>query len=194
MRQADIKRETGETAIAVRFCADGSGKAKIHTGIGFLDHMLILFAKHGFFDLAVECRGDLAVDGHHTTEDVGICLGQAVKEALGDKAGIRRYGTSFVPMDETLVLVSLDISARPYLVCELGQLAPMIGDFDTELTEEFMRAFCVHAGITLHIKLMHGRNSHHIVEAIFKALGRALGDAVQKDARIQGVMSTKGVL
>lgn len=194
MRNAKIKRKTGETDILVQFTADGSGKASVDTGIGFFDHMLTLFTHHGLFDLTVVCGGDLTVDGHHSVEDVGICLGQAVKSALGDKAGIRRYGTSFVPMDETLMLVSLDISGRPYLVYEAEVSAPMIGAFDTELTEEFLRAFSVHAGITLHVKCIHGKNAHHIVEAVFKALGRALGEAVQKDPRIQGVLSTKGAL
>lgn len=195
MRQAEVKRETGETSIIVKFNVDGSGISAINTGIGFFDHMLTLLTKHGFLNLAIECKGDLAVDGHHTVEDVGISLGRAIKEALGDKSGIVRYGTSFVPMDETLVLVSLDISGRPYLVYDVDAvLTPMIGSYDSELTEEFLRALCVHAGITLHVKLMHGKNSHHIVEAIFKALGRALGDAVRKDPRIQGVMSTKGML
>ena len=195
MRQAEIKRITGETEVVVKLNMDGSGMSVIDTGIGFFDHMLTLFSKHGFCNLAVECKGDLEVDGHHTVEDVGISLGQAIKEALGDKAGIVRYGTSFVPMDETLVLVSLDISGRPYLVYDVdAMLTPMIGSYDTELTEEFLRALCVHAGITLHVKLIHGKNSHHIVEAVFKALGRALGEAVQIDPRIDGVMSTKGML
>lgn len=194
MRNAEIRRKTGETDIAVQFAADGSGRADINTGIGFFDHMLTLFTHHGFFDLTVACSGDLHVDGHHVVEDIGICLGQAVKAALGNKAGIRRYGTSYVPMDETLMLVSLDISGRPYLVYEAEVSAPMIGLYDTELTEEFLRAFSVHAGITLHVKRIHGKNAHHIVEAIFKALGRALGEAVQKDPRVQGVLSTKGAL
>lgn len=194
MRNAEIKRKTGETDIVVQFAADGSGKAKMNTGIGFFDHMLTLFTRHGLFDLTVICNGDLVVDGHHSIEDIGICLGRAIKVALGDKAGIRRYGSSFVPMDETLMLVSLDISGRPYLVYEAEVSAPMIGAFDTELTEEFLRALCVHAGITLHVKCIHGKNAHHIVEAVFKALGRALGEAVQKDPRIQGVLSTKGAL
>lgn len=195
MRQSEITRMTGETSITVKLNVDGSGISAVNTGIGFFDHMLSLFTKHGFFNLAMECKGDLEVDGHHTVEDAGISLGQALKEALGDKAGIVRYGASFVPMDETLALVSLDISGRPYLVYDVDAvLAPRLGGFDSELTEEFLRAFCVHAGITLHVKLLHGKNSHHIIEAIFKALGRALGDAVKKDPRIEGVMSTKGVL
>lgn len=194
MRQAEITRKTAETKIAVRFNADGGGEANVDTGIGFFDHMLILLAKHGLFDMTVECKGDLVVDGHHTVEDIGIALGQAIRGALGDKAGIRRYGTSFVPMDEALARVSLDISGRPYLVYEVGELAPMIGTFDSQLTEEFLRALSVHAGLTLHVTLLHGKNAHHIVEAICKALGRALGEAVRIDPRIQGVMSTKGVL
>lgn len=195
MRQAEIVRKTAETDIAVKINLDGEGTSEIATGIGFFDHMLILFSKHGFFDTVIKCNGDLTVDGHHTVEDIGIVLGQAFAKALGDKAGIKRYGMSFVPMDETLALVSLDISGRAYLVYDVKeQLTPMIGDYDSELTEEFLRAFATQAGITLHVKLMHGKNSHHIVEAIFKALGRALGEAISKDARIQGVMSTKGLL
>lgn len=194
MRQAKIARKTAETEIEVSFQADGTGVSAVNTGIGFFDHMLILFTKHGLFDTVINCKGDLYVDGHHTVEDVGISLGQAIHQALGDKAGIKRYGTSFVPMDEALALVSLDVSGRPYLVYEAGDLAPMIGAYDSQLTEEFLRALCVHAGITLHVKVLRGSNSHHIVEAIFKALGRALGEAVQKDPRIHGVMSTKGSL
>lgn len=194
MRQAEITRKTAETEIVVDFNADGSGNASIATGIGFFDHMLTLFSKHGLFDLAVQCQGDLHIDGHHTIEDIGIVLGQAIKAALGDKAGIKRYGTSFVPMDEALALVSLDISARPLLVFEADVSAPIIGGYDTELTEEFLRSLSLHSGITLHVKVFYGKNAHHIVEAIFKALGRALSEAVQKDPRIHGVMSTKGML
>lgn len=195
MRTAEIVRKTGETDIQVKFSADGDGTAKLATGIGFFDHMLHLFTKHGLFQSEIVCKGDLNVDGHHTVEDIGIALGQAVLKSLGDKAGIKRYGTAFVPMDEALAMVSLDISGRSFLVYDVEQvLTPMIGDYDTELTEEFLRAFAMQAGITLHVKVLHGKNSHHIVEAIFKALGRALGEAVTKDARIQGVMSTKGML
>lgn len=194
MREAKIVRKTSETDIQVKFNADGEGLAEIATGIGFFDHMLILFSKHGLFDTLVKCDGDLAVDGHHTVEDIGLALGQAVKAALGDKAGIVRYGTSFVPMDETLAQVSLDISGRPYLVYDAGDMAPMIGQYDSQLTEEFLRAFSTQSGITLHVKIIYGSNSHHKVEAIFKALGQALGQAVQKNPRIHGVMSTKGTL
>ena len=194
MREAKIVRKTSETDIQVKFNADGEGLAEIDTGIGFFDHMLILFSKHGLFDTLIKCDGDLAVDGHHTVEDIGLALGQAVKAALGDKAGIVRYGTSFVPMDETLAQVSLDISGRPYLVYDAGEMAPMIGQYDSQLTEEFLRAFSMQSGITLHVKIIYGSNSHHKVEAIFKALGQALGQAVQKNPRIHGVMSTKGTL
>lgn len=194
MRQAEVKRKTAETEIAVSFRADGTGVSEVSTGIGFFDHMLTLFAKHGLFDMTVNCKGDLHIDGHHTVEDIGIALGKAISQALGDKAGIKRYGASFVPMDEALAFVSLDLSGRPFLVYEAVEMAPMIGAYDSQLTEEFLRAVCVHAGITLHVEVRRGSNSHHIVEAIFKAFGRALGEAVQKDPRIRGVMSTKGVL
>jgi imidazoleglycerol-phosphate dehydratase len=156
--------------------------------------MLHLFTKHGFFDLELSAAGDLYVDDHHTVEDVGIVLGQAFKQAIGDKAGIKRYGTSFVPMDETLVQVSLDISGRPYLVTDVSLPTMMLGNFSTEMVEEFLRAFAFAAGITLHVRLITGKNTHHIVEAIFKALGRALDEATQVDPRITGVMSTKGIL
>ncbi len=194
MRAGKIFRETNETKISVEINLDGSGENKISTGIGFFDHMLNLFAAHGQFNLDVECNGDLEIDGHHSVEDIGIALGAAIKNALGDKRGINRYGTFFLPMDETLALVSLDISGRPFLVYDAGNLAPMIGNFDTELTEEFLRALAFNAGITLHVKILHGKNSHHKVEAIFKALGHALKIAVAKDEKISGVPSTKGVL
>ena len=193
-RKAAIDRKTAETSIRVSVALDGQGEAEIDTGIGFFDHMLILFAKHGLMNLLIQVQGDLQVDGHHTVEDVGIGLGQAIKQALGDKTGIRRYGTAFVPMDEALAMVSLDISGRPYLVYDAPVSAPRIGEYDTELSEEFFRALCVNAGLTLHIKLLHGKNAHHITEAIFKALGRALDEAARKDERITGVMSTKGIL
>lgn len=193
-RKAAIDRKTAETSIRVSVALDGQGEAKVDTGIGFFDHMLILFAKHGLMNLVIQVQGDLQVDGHHTVEDVGIVLGQAIKQALGDKIGIRRYGTAFVPMDEALAMVSLDISGRPYLVYDAPVSAPRIGEYDTELSEEFFRALCVNAGLTLHIKLLHGKNAHHITEAIFKALGRALDEAARKDERITGVMSTKGIL
>ncbi|QDR81494.1 imidazoleglycerol-phosphate dehydratase HisB [Sporomusa termitida] len=193
-RTAVIERVTGETAITVSLNLDGSGQAKAATGIGFFDHMLILLSKHGLFDLRVDARGDLEVDGHHTVEDTGIVLGQALAKALGDKAGIKRYGTAFVPMDEALAMVSLDISGRPYLVFEAVLPSERVGQFDSELTEEFLRAVCVHAGITLHVRLLAGKNTHHIIEAIFKACGRALAEATRRDERIQGVMSSKGIL
>ncbi len=156
--------------------------------------MLTLFARHGAFDLEVKCQGDLAVDGHHSVEDIGIVLGDAVKDALGDKSGISRYGTFYIPMDEALAFVSLDISGRPYLVYEGGDMAPMAGAYDTELTEEFLRAFSVHAGVTLHARILYGNNTHHKIEALFKAFGHALRLAVKKDADVCGVLSTKGVL
>jgi len=194
MRAAQVVRNTAETEIKLTLNLDGEGLSRIDSGIGFFDHMLTLFAAHGLFDLEVDCDGDVHVDGHHSVEDIGIALGNAVKTALGEKKGIKRYGTSYVPMDEALAFVSLDISGRPYLVYDAGEMAPLIGDYDSELTEEFLRAFSVHAGITLHVKVPYGRNSHHKVEGIFKALGHALRDAVQIDERIQGVLSTKGIL
>ncbi len=194
MRIGKINRATKETRIDVELNLDGAGNTKISTGIGFFDHMLNLFAAHGQFDLQVTCAGDLNVDGHHSVEDIGIALGAALKAALGDKRGITRYGTFFLPMDETLAMISLDISGRPFLVCEVGNLAPMIGTFDTELVEEFLRAFAFNAGLTLHAKILYGKNSHHKVEAIFKALGHALKAAVTIDEKIHGVPSTKGLL
>lgn len=194
MRIGKINRATNETRVDVEINLDGAGKTEINSGVGFFNHMLNLFAAHGQFDLKVICAGDLEVDAHHSIEDIGISLGAALKAALGDKRGITRYGTFFLPMDETLALVSLDISGRPFLVCEVGELAPMIGDFDTELVEEFLRAFAFNAGITLHVKIFYGKNSHHKVEAIFKALGHALKTAVTIDEKIKGVPSTKGTL
>ena len=194
MRIGKINRATNETRVDVEINLDGGGKVEINSGVGFFNHMLNLFAAHGQFDLKVICAGDLEVDGHHSIEDIGISLGAALKAALGDKRGITRYGTFFLPMDETLALVSLDISGRPFLVYDGGELAPMIGDFDTELVEEFLRAFAFNAGITLHVKILYGKNSHHKVEAIFKALGHALRIAVDVNEKVQGVPSTKGVL
>ena len=193
-RRADIVRETKETNVQVTLELDGTGKSEIHTGIGFFDHMLTLMAAHGKFDLNVTCRGDLHVDGHHSVEDIGITLGQALKQALGDGSGINRYGSFFLPMDETLALVALDLSGRPYLVYDGGAVAPMIGEYDAELTEEFLRALVVHGGITLHVKILYGQNSHHKIEAIFKGLGHALRQAVESDPRGNGIPSTKGVL
>lgn len=182
-RCAAISRTTAETSIKINLNLDGTGKADIRTKIGFFDHMLTLLAAHSLIDMDINCDGDIEVDGHHSVEDCGIALGQTFAQAIGDKRGINRYGTFYVPMDEALVLVSLDISGRPFLVCDTGELAPMIGGFDCELVEEFMRAFAFNAGITMHIKVLYGKNSHHKVEGIFKALGHALRQAVEFDPR-----------
>ena len=189
-----IERKTAETRVTVKLNLDGEGKSDIDTGIGFLDHMLTLLAKHGFMDLTVKAKGDLEVDCHHTVEDIGIVLGEALKEALGDKTGIRRYGNCFIPMDETLAQVCLDFSGRPFLV--FGAEIPKIklGNFDAEMTEEFFRALAMHCGLTLHIRVLYGSNVHHIIEGIFKAFARAVAEAVSYDARVKGVMSSKGVL
>jgi imidazoleglycerol-phosphate dehydratase len=193
-RQSEMKRKTGETDICLTLHMDGTGASDIETGIGFFDHMLNLFARHGLMDLKVKAMGDLEVDAHHTVEDVGIVLGQAVKEALGEKKSIRRYGTAHVPMDEALAMVALDLSGRPFLVFDAQFSADRVGRMDTELVEEFFRAVAFHAGITLHIKVFYGSNNHHMIEAIFKAFGRALDEATRADERILGVMSTKGSL
>jgi len=194
MRTAKLNRKTKETTVDVEINLDGGGRTEINSGVGFFDHMLNLFAAHGQFDLKITCAGDLEVDGHHSIEDIGITLGAVFRAALGDKVGITRYGTFFLPMDETLAMVSVDISGRPFLVCDTGELAATIGNFDTELVEEFLRAFAFNAGLTLHVKILYGKNSHHKVEAIFKALGRALRIAVSHDEKISGVPSTKGIL
>ena len=194
MRQASIERNTNETKIKIEINLDGTGKSEIKSGIGFFDHMLTLFAAHGKLDLKVNCDGDIEVDGHHSVEDIGIALGTAIKNALGDKSGINRYGTFYLPMDEALAFITLDISGRPFLVYEGSEMTPMIGNYATELTEEFLRALAFNAGITLHAKILYGKNSHHKVEAIFKGLGHALRIAVEKDPRMSGVPSTKGVL
>lgn len=193
-RIAEISRNTAETAIRLKLGIDGNGISTVETGVGFLDHMLTLFSKHGLFDLEVKADGDLRVDAHHTVEDVGIVLGQALKQALGDKKSIRRYGTSTVPMDEALASVSLDLGGRPYLVCNVRFTNERVGDMDTELVEEFFRAVSVNAGMNLHINVQYGNNNHHMAEAIFKAFGRALDEAARTDERITGVMSTKGML
>ena len=193
-RTASVERKTAETRISACLELDGSGVSSIKTGIGFFDHMLVLFSKHGLFDLELHGEGDLEVDCHHTIEDAGIVLGQAIHKALLDKKGINRYGTAFVPMDEALAMVVLDVSGRPYLAYEVEIPSAHIGQFDSEMTEEFLRALAVQAGITLHVRLISGKNSHHIVEAIFKALGRALDEATRIDGRISGIMSSKGVL
>ena len=195
MRQATIHRQTAETDISLCLNLDGKGDSDIQTGLGFLDHMLTLFARHGAFDLTLRCDGDLRVDGHHSVEDIGICLGQAFREALGDKRGIRRYGDRLLPMDETLILAAVDISGRGQYHGALAIPSARVGDFDTELTDEFFIAFATNAGITLHLRQPAGQNSHHILEAAFKACARALREAVSIDeANAETVPSTKGVL
>jgi imidazoleglycerol-phosphate dehydratase len=194
MRRGTIRRKTSETEVSVEIDLDGKGKGEIDTSLPFLDHMLNLFARHGLFDLSVRGRGDTDVDQHHLVEDVGICLGQAVRKALGDRRGIARYGSSWVPMDESLCGVTMDLSGRPYLVyrAELGE--KRIGEFDPALLREFFKSFSDHGGITLHIDLVYGTNGHHMAEAMFKAFARAMREAVALDARIEGVLSTKGSL
>ncbi|MDL2280376.1 imidazoleglycerol-phosphate dehydratase HisB [Selenomonadales bacterium OttesenSCG-928-I06] len=193
-RISSLERKTLETDIKLSINLDGTGVSSINTGVGFFDHMLTLFAKHGLFDLNLSCSGDLNVDFHHTVEDVGIVLGQAFKEALGDKNSIRRYGSSFVPMDEALAHSIVDLSGRPFLAFNSDLNIARTGDFDFELVEEFVRAFCVQAGITAHIRILEGKNTHHVIEAVFKSLTRALSEAVSINSRINGVMSTKGSL
>lgn len=195
MRVSKINRETKETIIELGLDLDGQGKVDIDTGIGFIDHMLTLFAFHGDFDLVVKCKGDLVVDSHHTVEDLGIVLGNAFKEALGNKLGIVRYGSFSIVMDEALVTTNLDISGRPFLVYNADVDVPQLGNYDTEMTEEFFRAFVNQAGITLHINKIYGKNTHHIIEAIFKSVARALKIAVAiDDTKKDKVSSSKGVL
>lgn len=194
MRQAEMERKTLETSVAVSVNLDGSGKAVVATGVGFFDHMLTLLAKHSFLDLQVQAQGDMEVDSHHTIEDCGIVLGEALKVAVGDKVGIHRYGNCFIPMDEALAQVVLDFSGRPYLVFEAEIPKITLGNFDTEMTEEFFRAIAVTSGMTLHIRVLYGKNVHHIIEAVFKAFARALAEAVAVDPRVKGVMSSKGAL
>jgi imidazoleglycerol-phosphate dehydratase len=193
-RQSKIDRKTKETDITLELKIDGKGYNDIHTGIGFLDHMLIQIAKHGFFDISIKASGDLDVDCHHTVEDIGIVLGKCINQALGSKEGIKRYGSAIVPMDEALVLCALDISGRPLYVSDAKFSVDRLGNFDTEMFEEFFRALCINSGINLHIKVLEGSNNHHIAEAMFKAFGRALDEATQIDPRIEGVLSTKGML
>lgn len=192
-RTAEIRRTTKETDISVKLDLDGGAKAVIDTGIGFLDHMLTALTIHGGFSLELSCKGDLYVDGHHTAEDVGIALGTAFRDALGDKSGIMRYGTAFIPMDEALGFCSLDISARPFLVFNADFVNERVGEFDTCLTEEFMRAFAFNAGITLHLRVEYGSNDHHKIEALFKAMAYALKAAVKRNTD-GSVISTKGTL
>lgn len=195
MRTAEIKRDTNETKITLTLNLDGSGISKISTGVGFLDHMLTLFARHGGFDLSVTCKGDVEVDDHHSTEDIGICLGSAFAEALGTMAGINRYGNIILPMDESLILCAADISGRSYLGYGLQIPTEKVGTFDTELVEEFFLAFTRKAGLTLHFQQLAGTNSHHIIEGAFKAFGRVMKQAVAVDPSLGGqIPSTKGVL
>lgn len=193
-RTATIKRKTRETDIELVFNVDGSGRADISTGVGFFDHMLELFTKHGLFDLQLKAKGDLNVDAHHTVEDVGLALGQALREALGEKKGLCRYGWCLLPMDDALARIALDCSGRPYLAYEAPEEAGAIGDFPFQLIEEFLRAFSVQGGLNLHVALLDGRDTHHMAEAVFKGLARALDQATQIDPRVQGVPSTKGRL
>ncbi len=193
-RQATIERTTTETDVMVKLDIDGGGASKIETGVGFFDHMLTLFAKHGLFDLEIAAKGDLQVDGHHTVEDIGICLGQAFDQALGDKSGITRYGFWVLPMDEALATVSIDISGRPFLAYNLDLSSSHIGGFDADLASEFFQAFVNKAGVTLHVRLQAGTNPHHIIEAVFKGFGRAMDQATSLNPRVAGVPSTKGVL
>lgn len=193
-RLSTIVRKTKETTIELKLNLDGKGEEQIETGIPFFDHMLSLFARHGLFDLTLKAEGDLAVDKHHTVEDVGICLGQAIQDSLGDKKGISRYGSSLLPMDETLVAVAVDISGRPHLSYDSELLGQTISEFDTRLVPEFLQALVNNAGLTVHIKLLAGQNSHHMIEAVFKGLGKALDMATTVDPRISDIPSTKGQL
>ena len=194
MRSASLNRKTKETDITIEICLDGKGETLLSTGVGFFDHMLVLFGRHGFFDLSVKAEGDLFIDGHHTVEDCGIVLGQAIKKALGDKEGINRYGNAVVPMDEALAQVTVDISGRSYLVFNAQLPKTAIGNFELELVEEFFQAIAFNAGVTIHVNLLYGSNSHHMAEAIFKAFGRALCQAVEINQRVEGILSSKGVL
>ena len=195
MRTAEIKRTTAETDISLKINLDGKGESKIDTGVGFLDHMLPLFARHGRFDLKLSCKGDLDVDARHTTEDIGLALGKAFSDALSDKRGIKRYGSTILPMDETLILTAADISGRSYLNYDLHIPTEKVGDFDTELVEEFWLGFVRNSDITLHIKQLEGKNSHHIIEGTFKSVARTLKEAVRIDEEFKDeIPSTKGVL
>jgi imidazoleglycerol-phosphate dehydratase len=193
-RKSEVKRQTRETDIRLALVIDGQGRAEIETGVPFIDHMLTLFAVHGFFDLTIKASGDIEVDDHHTVEDLGICLGQAFKESLGDFGAIKRYGLAAVPMDETLVRATGDFSNRPHLHYGAKIKDQKVGRFDTALVQEFLRALTLHAGLTLHIEVVHGENTHHILEAIFKALGRCLDQASSVEPRLRGPLSSKGFL
>ncbi len=194
MRSATVKRTTKETDIDLQLTIDGGGNADVDTGIGFFDHMLTGFARHGFFDLTLRVKGDLEVDCHHTIEDVGIVLGAAIKEAIGEKKGIRRYGSMLLPMDETLAMCAIDLSGRPYLVMDAAFSMEKVGDLDTEMVREFFYAVSYAAGMNLHLKVLYGANNHHMIEALFKAFGKALDEATSFDGRISDVLSTKGSL
>lgn len=194
VRKAIVERKTSETEIKIELSIEGKGQSNIDTGIGFFDHMLICFITHGRFDGSINVKGDTHIDFHHSVEDTGIVLGQSFKRALEDKKGIKRFGTAFVPMDEALAMASLDISARPYLVFDCDFSRDKIGEMDTELIQEFFQAFAFNAGITLHIKMIHGHNCHHMAEAIFKAVARALKEACTIEEGIEGVLSTKGMI
>lgn len=193
-RIAEVKRKTRETDICVRFNLDGEGKSIVNTGIGFFDHMLEGFSKHGFFDLEIDIAGDLQVDGHHTVEDAGIVLGNAIKEAIGDKKGIKRYGYFILPMDDALALCAVDLCGRPYLQFDCSFPQNMVGSFDTTLVKEFFYAVSYSAAMNIHIKMLSGENSHHMIEAVFKAFAKALDEAVSIDGRVKDVLSTKGSL
>jgi imidazoleglycerol-phosphate dehydratase len=195
MRTGSYKRKTTETEISVELSIDGEGKYAIDTGIGFLNHMLELFTRHGLFDLTVKCKGDLHVDAHHTVEDVAIAIGEAFKQAAGDKAGINRYGHAYIPMDEALIRCALDLSGRPFLVCTLGAMRrEVVGGLPTEMVEHFWRSFSTHFPMNLHIDLLRGEDTHHIIEGVFKAVTKALRIALDTDPRRKGIPSTKGVL
>lgn len=193
-RKGEYKRKTLETEIEVKIGLDGKGISNLQTEISFLNHMLGLFARHGFFNLKVKAKGDLQVDYHHTVEDIGICLGEAIKNALQDKKGLKRYGFTILPMDESLVQVALDLSGRGQLIYKVQFEQEKVGSFEVSLVEEFFRALSYHAGMTLHINLIYGKNSHHIIEAIFKAFGKALDEATSRDNRLDNIPSTKGVI
>ncbi len=194
VRAGSIARRTNETDIALSFVIDGSGTAEIETDVPFLNHMLDLFTKHGLFDLNVRAKGDVEIDDHHTVEDIGICLGHALREALGDKKGIKRYANVFVPMDEALAQVAIDLSNRPHFEYRAAYPSSQVGSFSTEMVREFLWKFALEARMTLHVIVHYGHDTHHMIEAVFKALGRALDEATQIDPRVQGVPSTKGVL
>lgn len=193
-REASVSRKTNETDITLEFAVDGTGQAKLDTDVPFLNHMLDLFAKHGQFDLTVDAKGDIDIDDHHTVEDIGICLGQTLREALGDKRGIKRYASVFVPMDEALAQVVIDVSNRPHFEYRAQYPSAQVGSFQVELVHEFLWKLALEARITLHVIVHYGLNTHHMIEAVFKALGRAIDEATSIDPRVQGVPSTKGVL